>query len=89
MGRCLYHFSLTERYVKQPPVDWMGCICQEDQPISAPWLKEETQLGSLIEGGDLVWWCSHMFQSKLRISGKLGQNKPNNDVWLENDSNIM
>ena len=28
-----------------------------------------------------------MFESKLRVSGNLGQNKPNNDVWLENDSN--
>ena len=74
--------------MKQNPVEWMGCICQADQPIFSHWLKEEAQWGSLIEGGDPVWWCSHMFESKLEISGKLGQTKTNNDVWLESDFNI-
>ena len=36
-------------------------------------MKEKTQLGSLIEGGDLVDGVVTYLSQKLRISGKLGQ----------------
>ena len=36
-------------------------------------MKEKTQLGSLIEGGDLVDDAVTHLSQKLRISGKLGK----------------